>query len=108
MKVVRVRAIAEAEMYSLGDYIAQDNLDVAVRFLDAVVETLDLIAEQPCIGALRYSRFSGIKGLRTLAVNGFDKHLILYVEHPSHIDILRILHSARDILSALVEGDDFT
>ena len=45
-------------------------------------------------------------GLRMKAISNFENHFIFYIERPSYIDILRVLHSARDIPEAIKEGLD--
>jgi toxin ParE1/3/4 len=50
MKPVRIRPRANTEIDALADYIACDSPDAAMRFLDAVQKSFDLIGEQPGIG----------------------------------------------------------
>jgi toxin ParE1/3/4 len=38
--------------------------------------------------------------LRVWPVPGFDRHLVFYVERADYIDVLRVLHGARDIPAA--------
>ena len=106
MKSIRVRPHADSEINALADYIAHDNLNAALRFLDAVQKTFNLIAEQPNIGSQRYAHFPMMDGLRMKAISNFENHFIFYIERPSYIDILRVLHSARDIPEAIKEGLD--
>jgi toxin ParE1/3/4 len=103
MKPVRVRPRANTEIDALADYIAQDSLDTALRFLDAVQKTFDLIGEQPGIGSPRYAHLPMLEGLRVWAIFGFENHLVFYIERPGYIDVLRVLHGARDIPTALME-----
>lgn len=104
MKPVRVRPCANTEIDALADYIASDSPDAAMRFLDAMQKSFDLIGEQPGIGARRYAHLPMLESLRMLAVSDFEKHLVFYIERPSYIDVLRVLHGSRDIPVALVEG----
>jgi plasmid stabilization system protein ParE len=55
MKPIRVRPHADTEIDSLADYIARDNPNAALHFLDAVQKSFDLIGEQPGIGSRRYA-----------------------------------------------------
>jgi len=106
MKPVRVRPRADTEIDALADYIAQDNPAAAFRFLDAIQKTFDLIGEQPGVGSRRYAHLPMMEGLRVWPVAGFGKHLVFYIERPAYIDVLRVLHGARDIPAALGEGSD--
>ena len=76
MKPVRVRPSANIEIDALADYIASDSPDAAMRFLDAVQKSFNLIGEQPGIGTLRYAHLPMLEGLRMLAVSDFEKHLV--------------------------------
>lgn len=108
MKPIRIRPCADTEIDALADYIACDSPDAAMRFLDAVQKSFDLIGEQPGIGTQRYAHLPMLEGLRMLPVSDFEKHLVFYIERPSYIDILRVLHGSRDIPAALVEGSEDT
>ena len=101
MKQVRVRPRADNEIDELANHIARDNIDAAMRFLDAVQKCFDLISEQPGIGTRRYAHLPMLEGLRMLPVSDFEKHLIFYIERPTYIDILRVLHGSRDIPNIL-------
>ena len=100
MKPVRVRPRADAEIDALADYIAADSLDAALRFLDAVEQAFARIGEQPGIGSNRYAHLPLLGGLRVWPVPGFDRHLVFYVERADYIDVLRVLHGARDMPAA--------
>ena len=102
-KPIRLRPRASSDIDELADHIAQDNLDAAIRFLDSLRNTLELIGGQPGIGSLRYAHLPMLEGLRVLAVPDFGNHLVFYIERSSHADVLRVLHSARDIPLALLD-----
>jgi len=55
------------------------------------------------MGSLRYAHLPMLEGLRVLAVPDFGNHLVFYIERSSHADVLRVLHSARDIPLALLD-----
>ncbi|MDE2365907.1 MAG: type II toxin-antitoxin system RelE/ParE family toxin [Betaproteobacteria bacterium] len=78
-------------------------LIAAIRFLDALQNTLELICGQPHPGSLRYAHLPMLEGLRVLAVTGFGSYLVFYIERSSHVDVLRVLHGARDIPLALLD-----
>ena len=42
-----------------------------------------------------------LEGLRKWSVKGFEKHLIFYLSVDNYIEIVRILHAARDIEAIL-------
>ena len=46
-----------------------------------------------------------LEGLRKWSVKGFEKHLIFYLSFDDYIEIVRILHAARDI-EAILEQEE--
>jgi toxin ParE1/3/4 len=47
-----------------------------------------------------------LEGLRLWPVPGFERHLIFYVERADYIDVLRVLHGARDIPAVLLDNQE--
>lgn len=47
--------------------------------------------------------YGRIEGLRMLRVRGFARHLIFYREIAHGIEVIRVLHSSRDLAAALDE-----
>jgi len=82
-------------------YIAANNFDVALRFFDAARQTFSQLAQMPGVGSLYNIENPRLVGLRKWAVRGFDKHLIFYVERDECIEIVRLLHAARDLQEIL-------
>lgn len=78
-------------------YIAQADLDAALRFYDAAFETFDSLLQMPLKGALRHFQNPRLPTLRLWFVQGFEKHLIFYQVQPEIIEIVRVLHASRDI-----------
>ena len=78
-------------------YIGADNTDAALRFLDAVEATLRLLVKNPELGLARRFERSDFAGLRSFPVKGFDKHLVFYRPTEHGIEVLRVLHGARDL-----------
>lgn len=91
----RPKAAQDAE--EIADYIAKDSLDAAIRFLENTESTLKDVAAFPGAGSPFESDHPGLANLRFRRVKGFPKHLIFYVEHDDAIEVVRILHGARDL-----------
>lgn len=91
----------EQDIADLGLYIAEDNLEAADRFFDAVASGIDSLGRLPTIGVRYKTKVSKLKGLRKLTVPGFKNHLIFYVETAEFIKVVRVLHIARDIPNVL-------
>jgi len=77
-------------------YIAADSLAAADRLADRLDEVVEVLAEFPESGSLRPKLGTAI---RVFPVENF---LILYRATPDAIEIVRILHAARDISPELL------
>ena len=93
---VLVRSTAEDDLLETALFIAEDHPEAAQRFLDAAERAFDRLGEFPEIGSPRTSVDPSFAGLRLWPVPGFEKFRICYVPRHDHIDVLRVLHGARD------------
>jgi len=91
----RIRAADDAE--AIADYLAQNDLRTALRFLENTEETLQFLARFPSIGSPLNSERPELASMRTYRVRGFDNHLIFYYDRGNAIEVVRIIHGARDI-----------
>lgn len=101
MKSIRITPKADHDIDECCAWINRSNPGAARRFLEAVEHTCNEIAQMPGIGSLRYAEVSLIRGIRMVAVEGFKQYLLFYLERENSIDIIRLLHGARDIPEAL-------
>ncbi len=83
-------------------HIWADNPEAADRVEEAIFDGFDLLARNPSLGRMR--RFRRHQNIRVWVVTEFTNYLIFYRELPSGsgVEILRVLHGARD-LDSLVE-----
>ena len=86
------RAIQDNAMWLLDDA----GPDVAHRFVDAVRETLEGLEASPAMGPLCAFRSARLDGVRRWPVRGFPSHLIFYQVAGDDIDVIDVLHAARD------------
>ena len=91
----RRKAARDAE--DIADYIAKDSLEAAVRFLENTESTLRELAVSPSTGSPFESDHPELANLWFRRVTGFPNHVIFYVEHKDAIEVVRILHGARDL-----------
>jgi len=94
---VRMDPAADLDVDECFAYIAADNLDAAIRFLDAIEDALDKLARMPGMGRIRDFADPRLAGLRSWPIKGFKNYLIFYRPILDGIEVLRILHGARDI-----------
>ncbi len=76
---------------------------LAQRFLDAVETATVPLAEQPRIGAPQSLKDPQLRALRAWPIPGFEEIWCYYLEHDDDVEIVRVLHSKRDIISLLKE-----
>jgi len=82
-------------------FIARDNLEAALAFYDAVERTYREIARHPK-RSLRYELdHPRLKELRRRGVVGFASSLVFYRVDAEGVEVIRVLHGARDIPSVL-------
>jgi len=94
----RVLPAADADLDELAAHLAQNaSLETALRFYDAARRTFEQIARAPGLGERRESANPRLANLRVRRIDGFESHLIFYRPTDDAIDIVRVLHGARDI-----------
>jgi len=98
MARVTRRPLAAADILDIWDHIAEDSLDQADRWVDNLDEKLKLIATQPLIGRAREDLAAGMRSFPS------GRYVIFYAPIDGGIDVVRVLHSARDIDAAF--GDE--
>jgi toxin ParE1/3/4 len=84
------------------------SLDVDLRFLESAEATFGLLLERSGFGRQMQFERRELEGVRSYCVQGFDNHLVFYAPCDSGIEIVRVLHGARDFETAfdeLLEGD---
>lgn len=90
VRVLR-RPQAETDILEIWDYIAEDSMVEADRWVDRLDDKLVLWATQPMMGR---SRDELAPGVRSLA---FGRYVVFYEPLPDGIDVVRVLHGTRDI-----------
>src|SRR3954469_9437762 len=64
------------------------------------------LSATPGIGAPRPRANPALRALRMHPVRGFDSHLLFYRPIPDGIELIRVLHGARDIDAILKDEPD--
>jgi len=95
-KVFRTRQAAQ-DLDDIWFYIAQDSVAAADRWIDVLLEKAKLLAEDPLIGR---SRPELLPDIRSLPVKSY---MLYYRPVAAGIELVRVLHSSRDIDGALGE-----
>jgi len=89
------------DMDEVAAYIQKDNPHAAIRFLECAEATFELLAQMPGLGSRYAVRNPRLPALRCFPVSGFPNHLIFYQATPDSIEIVRLLHGARNLTAIL-------
>ncbi len=101
------RPRARADIQEQAFRIADDNPDAARRFLAEVERSLELLAGMPGMGAARPRLSPALRSLRMFPVaGGFASHLLFYRPIRDGIELVRVLHGARDIEAIIKDEPD--
>jgi len=91
MSAVRKRPRAEEDLIGIWLRIASDSPRHADRYLDLLDEKLRLPASSPRMGRLHPELGPGLRGFPV------DDYIVFYREASPGVEIVRVLHGARDI-----------
>jgi toxin ParE1/3/4 len=106
MTPYHVSPAADADLDEQAAYLAGEaSLETALRFYDAAAATFEAIARMPGIGQRHETSNLRLAGLRAWRVEGFENHLVFYRLTEAGVEVVRVLHGARD-LSRLFEAGD--
>jgi len=104
MKRVVPRPQAELDFDSALAYYAQESSAVAEDFLREVQRAYDRIGELPGIGSPHFRPMLSDEDLRAYSLRIFP-YIVFYIERDTHVDVLRLLHSHRDVLHLPIVDD---
>ncbi len=98
---LRILPAADADVDELAGHIASTSVERAFRFCDAVQSTYALILDRPKRSARYGFEHPRLAELRKRPVLGFPNHLVFYRIDADMVEIVRVLHGARDIPTTL-------
>lgn len=90
------RPAARSDLVEIWSFIADDNQVAADRFLNTLETKLKTLSTQPQMGRTRPELMAGLRSFPVAS------YVVFYLPMSDGIDIVRVLHSARDI-----DMDDF-
>ena len=93
MPRVTRRPLAEADILEIWDYIADDSFAAADGWVDRLDEQFRVLATQPLMGRARDELATGVRSFP------FGRYVVFYVPLDDGIDVVRVLHGARDIVA---------
>ncbi|MHB1561477.1 MAG: type II toxin-antitoxin system RelE/ParE family toxin [Isosphaeraceae bacterium] len=94
------------DLIEIADYIAErTGLAASDRFLDAVDRTFRRLAQMPGIGTRWDDEDPELEKVRFFPVTRYRKYLVFYRPLGGGIEVLRVLHGARDLRRILRGGN---
>jgi toxin ParE1/3/4 len=91
MARVQKSSRAETDLTEIADFIASDNLNAALRWVDEIDQLFRLLSENPFLGEL-VERFAPEVRRQT-----FGKYVVYYKPTNDGIVVVRVLHGSREI-----------
>ena len=92
-----IRPAAARDIDEQAEHLAQESESLAERFITAATRTIQDIAGMPGLGSVYPVASTTLQDLRTWPIRGFRKYLVFYVPLEDGIEVIRVLHGARDI-----------
>jgi toxin ParE1/3/4 len=106
MKKVSFRPRAWEDVEESAIYLAANAGEViAEQFLSEVGKTTETLTSFPARGTRCPFVHAHLKGIRRVPVSGFENWLVFYSVAGDSVEVVRILHGARDIAVILGEPE---
>ncbi len=93
MPSVKIAAAAEQDLKEIWSYVAENNPEAASKLIKEITRRFAVLRDHPRMGREQEKL---LVNLRSFAVKN---HIIFYQTFEGGIEILRVLHSSRDIES---------
>ena len=90
MPRIVVSPLAQADVDEIWDHIARDSIRNADRFVDRLEQRFGVLAANPRLGVARDDLRPGLRRF------GYGRYLIYYRLIRDGIEVLRVVHGARD------------
>jgi len=92
-------AEADSDVFDIACYLSEQREGLGFRFYDAVDAAYQQITENPKRKGVGPFQCPEAKNIRIWPIQGFPNHLIFYRIGTDSIEILRVLHGARDYMT---------
>ncbi len=86
-----IRPAARQDLIEIGDFIALDDPERAASFIAEIEAKMIEAAERPASFASRSDLHPGLRAAR------HGRYLIFFLETADAVEIVRVLHAARDL-----------
>lgn len=96
---------ADRDLMEQAVYIMRDNPVAAARLVGAAMAAFKELARAPGLGSCYCEASTRLRELRRWRIPGFERYLIFYRTSGDRIEIVRVLHGARDLVALLDEDE---
>lgn len=93
-----VRPRARIDIDAIWDYVAKDSVAQADALVDRLSAKFKLLANQPDLGRPRDDLMPNLRSFP------FERYIVFYCPVSDGIEILRVLHDARDVEAQFQPG----
>jgi toxin ParE1/3/4 len=100
---ITIRPQAEADIVGIVDGLKAESPKLAQAFVRQLQHSFTLLSDFPLMGALRSYQHPRLHGLRMVPLKQFERYVLFYLPHPHEIQVIRVLHGARDLPSLFAE-----
>jgi toxin ParE1/3/4 len=100
-KQIAIRPQAQFDIIELAEFLDRQSPRLADRFLCECEATFELLLTSPGIGGLYPTSVPRHRGIRAFPLREFPNHVVFYFSKELGIEIVRVLHGARDLDSAI-------
>lgn len=94
-----LRPAARRDLVEIGDWIARDNRGRAASFVAEIEARMRKVAQRPGLFPARDDVAPGLRAAR------HGNYLIFFFDHGATIEIVRVLHGARDLTRLLSDPE---
>lgn len=88
-------AVSDLEL--IWEHIAEDNPVAADSVIEAAYRLCSILAKHPELGRSRRYSNKKLAGIRSFVITDFPNYVIFYRPVSGGVEIVRVLHGARDI-----------
>jgi toxin ParE1/3/4 len=94
----------EDDLLEIWSFIAADNPEAAERVVSAAYRTFEMLAQNPKLGSRARLKKETVPETRQFVVTDFPTYMAYYRVLDDGVEILRVVHGARNI-DSLFESD---
>ena len=103
-RAVNKTSPARVDLREAAFYLDEQTFGLGDRFLIATERAFEQLAETPGLGAVRRFDDPRFTGLRSWRIRGFENWLVFYRVTEEAVEVVRVLHGARDVDTVLDEN----